>query len=495
MARSACHAMYEGASAASAVVRDRWPRLIGRCVIGDHHRSGGRRVMEENALGFTHWAGEVSYTFCGEVITLVQDPSSHVLGSTVWDSAKCVIKYIECNRERFAAMLQRSRPSRKAKKAHAASTCESKVVAVCELGAGLGLAGIALAKLGFGVVLTDVAPVMPWLRANVRANCTPAQLETHVFVLEYGWGTPTSSLDAVVPAPYDIVLCADVIYEVACVRPLVQSILAISNRKTLVLFANERRTPAVQAEFMRYLDEYFVWTAIPRSQWHPEYAKGRRHRSRRTASVTCNRRCSRDVRSQAKTYQDSARNVDSRRFIARATTGRSSALGRQHATSRLRVLIWRGHSIERCDEEIPSRECHGAMPHHVAGRCVLVQNPRHSKRQGRIAAQDFTTMARWKTCMGPWHNYYLVKNAPVLQLSRFLQRVWLSTNANELDMTNHCDSSRFRVENTLPWRGCSRLATCWPCRATRAVLDCTRDKLSQANAPSMDVAPSWASLT
>ncbi|KAF0746507.1 hypothetical protein AaE_008097 [Aphanomyces astaci] len=232
--------------------------------------------LDETSLTFTHWAGEVKYTFCGEEITLVQDPTSHVLGSTVWDSAKCVMKYIEVHRPRFDAILERQRPSRKSKKAQPTSTTSSLSPAsatVCELGAGLGLAGIAFAKVGFCVVLTDVAPVMPWLRANIQANCTPTQLETNVFAHEYGWGTSPTSLQRVVMSPYDIVLCADVIYEAACVKPLVQSILAISNRKTLVLFANERRTPIVHAEFMRYLNEYFVWTAIPQSQWHPEYAK------------------------------------------------------------------------------------------------------------------------------------------------------------------------------------------------------------------------------
>ncbi|CAK4075303.1 unnamed protein product [Aphanomyces euteiches] len=212
--------------------------------------------MESDKLGFTHWATDVSYSFCGEEIQVVQDPSSHVLGSTVWDSAKCFLKFVEKNRARFDV----SRLKRK----------KGGVVSVCELGAGLGLAGMALAKLGFIVVLTDVAPVLPWLHENVALNFTSTERAERVFVAEYGWGTPPTLLTP----PYDMIVCADVVYEVACVKPLVKSILALATRKTIIYLTNERRTQAVQDELMRYLNEYFVWTRLPTDVLDDEYTKG-----------------------------------------------------------------------------------------------------------------------------------------------------------------------------------------------------------------------------
>ena len=45
-----------------------------------------------------------------------------------------------------------------------------------ELGAGMGLGGLAFAMLGCNVLLTDVAAVLPLLRRNYANNLSPAVL-------------------------------------------------------------------------------------------------------------------------------------------------------------------------------------------------------------------------------------------------------------------------------------------------------------------------------
>ena len=45
-----------------------------------------------------------------------------------------------------------------------------------ELGAGMGLGGLAFAMLGCDVLLTDVAAVLPLLRRNYENNLSPAAL-------------------------------------------------------------------------------------------------------------------------------------------------------------------------------------------------------------------------------------------------------------------------------------------------------------------------------
>ena len=45
-----------------------------------------------------------------------------------------------------------------------------------ELGAGMGLGGLAFAMLGADVLLTDVAAVLPLLRRNYDNNLSPAAL-------------------------------------------------------------------------------------------------------------------------------------------------------------------------------------------------------------------------------------------------------------------------------------------------------------------------------
>ncbi|CAH0486606.1 unnamed protein product [Peronospora farinosa] len=199
---------------------------------------------------FTHWARCVEITIGGSrVISVEQDPDTFVLGTTVWDSSKTLFKFIETIPERF-----------------------QRFMSICELGAGCGgLAGIASAIVTSGVadvVLTDIGPVLPWLRRNVRENLTDKELQ-HVRVKQHAWGTPVTNLKA----PFDCILCADVVYEKACVKPLVQSLLALSHRKTVIFLANERRAPEVRDEFMRQLDTYFQWKEVPRAELDADYLK------------------------------------------------------------------------------------------------------------------------------------------------------------------------------------------------------------------------------
>ncbi|TYZ69143.1 hypothetical protein PybrP1_010478 [[Pythium] brassicae (nom. inval.)] len=198
-------------------------------------------AMEET---FTHWSRYVEISFGADrVVAVVQDPDSFVLGTTVWDSSKTLLKFVEQHPERFR-----------------------RFSSVCELGAGAGgLAGIACAIATGGladVVLTDIGPVLPWLRRNVRANLSAKESE-RVRIEQHAWGTPVTNLNA----PFDV------LYEKECVRPLVQSILALSHRKTVIFLANERRAPEVRAEFMRLMHEYFQWKEVPRAELDTGYIK------------------------------------------------------------------------------------------------------------------------------------------------------------------------------------------------------------------------------
>ncbi|KAI9916325.1 hypothetical protein PsorP6_018085 [Peronosclerospora sorghi] len=199
---------------------------------------------------FTHWARCVEVPLRdSRVILTEQDPDSFVLGTTVWDSSKTLCKFIEARPERFRDFTS-----------------------ICELGAGCGgLAGIVSAIVTRGladVVLSDIGPVLPWLRRNVRANLTDKELE-RVRVEQHAWGTPVTNLRG----PFDCLLCADVVYEKAGVKPLVQSLLALSHRKTVIFLANERRAPAVRAEFMRFIELYFQWKEVPRAELNVDYLK------------------------------------------------------------------------------------------------------------------------------------------------------------------------------------------------------------------------------
>ncbi|KAF1775299.1 S-adenosyl-L-methionine-dependent methyltransferase [Phytophthora cactorum] len=193
---------------------------------------------------FTHWARCVEVPIGDDrVVSVEQDPDSFVLGTTVWDSSKTLLKFMSNDPSGSSA----SRPS--------ASSCNYYW--------RTGRCG----AYGHWAVL-------PWLRRNVRENLTDKELQrVRVLMMFYGLSIIGAARDES-PAPFDCILCADVVYEKACVKPLVQSLLALSHRKTVIFLANERRAPEVRAEFMKHLDSYFQWKEVPKTELDADYLKG-----------------------------------------------------------------------------------------------------------------------------------------------------------------------------------------------------------------------------
>jgi predicted nicotinamide N-methyase len=101
---------------------------------------------------------------------------------------------------------------------------------VLELGCGLGLPSIAAALSGGRVLATDWAPAaLDLLRRNAERN--DAALET----ARVDWGEPEALLER---APFDLVLAADVIYELRNVDVLADLLPRLGGE---VLFADPGR--------------------------------------------------------------------------------------------------------------------------------------------------------------------------------------------------------------------------------------------------------------
>jgi predicted nicotinamide N-methyase len=108
---------------------------------------------------------------------------------------------------------------------------------VLELGCGVALAGIAAARAGATVTLTDYEQdALAFALWNADANLSPEQ-RTRVALRHFDWRAPDS------PGVFDVLLGADIVYERRAFVPLLNLF-----RKTLapeghVLLAEPDRTP------------------------------------------------------------------------------------------------------------------------------------------------------------------------------------------------------------------------------------------------------------
>ncbi|KAI5844298.1 putative methyltransferase-domain-containing protein [Tricharina praecox] len=113
-----------------------------------------------------------------------------------------------------------------------------------ELGAGIGLASLALAAAGWDVTATDVGDAMLLLRRNVAENA-PGMLGK-VGVRELDWFTGEED----VREHWDLVITADTLYVLELVAPLMRTIVAAAagrgaSKPAVVYMAVEVRDTAL----------------------------------------------------------------------------------------------------------------------------------------------------------------------------------------------------------------------------------------------------------
>jgi predicted nicotinamide N-methyase len=120
-------------------------------------------------------------------------------------------------------------------------------VSVLELGCGTGLVGIAAAKAGACVTLTDYnQEALAFARMNVTANLRDNQ-RANVIVSSLDWRTPPGV------ARFDLILGADILYD-RNVFPALAALLCASLRPGgMVILADPGR--AVAGEFLRAIAE------------------------------------------------------------------------------------------------------------------------------------------------------------------------------------------------------------------------------------------------
>ena len=150
-----------------------------------------------------------------------------------------------------------------------------------ELGAGMGLAGMAFALLGADVALTDITdPVLALLRRNVDSNMTKAALNLKdaawavgvagkVSVSELDWSN--KSHYAALEPPYDYVIAADCVYSEVAVPHFLNAVQSMTGPKSIVVVCNEFRSSTVNDLFMAEFSRHFSIKKVAMNKMDSEY--------------------------------------------------------------------------------------------------------------------------------------------------------------------------------------------------------------------------------
>eukprot|EP01121_Diplochlamys_sp_Union-15-3_P013583 TRINITY_DN4240_c0_g1_i1.p1 TRINITY_DN4240_c0_g1~~TRINITY_DN4240_c0_g1_i1.p1 ORF type:complete len:207 (-),score=30.59 TRINITY_DN4240_c0_g1_i1:4-624(-) len=167
------------------------------------------------------------------------------LGSTVWDCALVLLKYLE-NKDDFPTDFFKGKR-------------------VIELGAGTGVIGIALAFMGAEVILTDRKPLLELMNKNIEENCVTKSCKA----IEYNWGDNCSSLSP----PFDVLIASDIVASAykADFSNLIKSLDQLTNQDTLILLAYEKRSPS-DLDFFKMLETNYQLTQVTKDKLDPIYS-------------------------------------------------------------------------------------------------------------------------------------------------------------------------------------------------------------------------------
>jgi len=205
----------------------------------------------------THHSTNVDVEMFGTTFSLKQDPNSLNLGTTVWDSSIVFAKFVEQNAKRGDFSRQRLRGKQ-----------------AIDLGAGMGLCGLALAAMGANVLSTDLAPVLPLLEHNCSSNLRPSAVEGlpwakeagKVEVKELDWYNHLHTQEALSHGPFDYLLAADCVYNEEHLPAFRDTCLALMTAKSLLVVINELRSESVHSRFLELMAEEFSHKKVPHSR-------------------------------------------------------------------------------------------------------------------------------------------------------------------------------------------------------------------------------------
>jgi len=142
---------------------------------------------------------------------------------------------------------------------------DTRRLRVLELGAGCGLMGLALARLGCRVFLTEQPTAMDNLRSNVAAHLASSSAD-RAKALQLVWGDATDIAAVRAKGPFDLIVASDVVFAARFVKPLLETIAALlaapgrDNSESAVpecWLCLQQRDPDAHAQLLALAPEFF----------------------------------------------------------------------------------------------------------------------------------------------------------------------------------------------------------------------------------------------
>ncbi|XAR72601.1 Calmodulin-lysine N-methyltransferase [Bertholletia excelsa] len=190
------------------------------------------------------------------LLSIQQDNGSIHVGTSVWPCSLVLVKFAE----RWASATA-DNPY--------AALLDFRNKRAIELGAGCGVAAMGLHLLGLhNIIVSDIAPVMPALRHNLKRN-KPVLGKTLKTAQLY-WNN-SDQIKALGP-PFDLVIATDVVYIEESVGPLVSAMEALVGDAGVVLLGYQLRSPEAHQLFWELCGRVFDVEKVRHEHLHPDYA-------------------------------------------------------------------------------------------------------------------------------------------------------------------------------------------------------------------------------
>ncbi|CAN6445133.1 unnamed protein product [Victoria cruziana] len=215
----------------------------------------------------------------GHLLTFLQDNGSMHVGTSVWPCSLVLVKFLD----RWLPAEAEGSTAATAAATAAVTTLTNPYVPIfdfrnkrgIELGAGCGVAGMGLSLLGLDIVLTDIAPVMPALKRNVKRNLHSSSASSRptagkLKVAQLYWNN-RAQIQALKP-PFDFVIATDVVYLEEMVEPLLSAMGTLAGPATHILLGYQLRSLDAHRKFWELCPTLFSVDKVPHEHLHPDYA-------------------------------------------------------------------------------------------------------------------------------------------------------------------------------------------------------------------------------